>query len=629
MPGVFGIISKTQGLSEQRLLSMAQRMADSMKHAPWLRVEILGDATFCGGRVHLGVQNPSPQPLITKDRSTQVWFDGDYYPTPTGSGTTPTANEISDLLSGSSLGLREIDGVFALACFNAKKRELALANDRLGFRPLYYTETKDWFAYAGEVKALLAILDKLPDLDEVSLRQFFGFEHMLGERTWWKGIDLIPPASVWRISAKGSTRHQYWTFDDIRRDPQDEADVQAEFSRLWSQDVRRHSKPGTMPLLLSGGQDSRLLLAELRAQGADLVAITFGSEESPEMKPARRIASIAGIPHRPCHLNTDNWWHRREQGIWETDGLVSGSHLTPVIAADEMHTGNCYSSLNIAGDLLFGGSHLDKDLIPTWQLSPEKLLSARYMENPFFDREEVLTISLADAKRYVQGPSSDCFHLRQRYRRYVLHSPGCLASYCEIGFTGVSYALLKMTLGSLSDQQRIGHKFYNSWLVSRYPAYYANVPWQATGRGLAESLPTKLSRDIQAHLPQLTRRIANNYPRWFGELPWDPDAPGNAAPLPARLLRNVAIQLSQPILKRAKPILSDQWFVNYPECLRVSKVRETLLRENLLAEGFLGGAVKRTLTNHQRPALNSFALITLLTFETYLRQVAGIPTLPV
>ncbi len=629
MPGLFGIFSKRQGLSEQRLLSMAQRMADSMKRVPWLRVEILGDATFCGGRVHLGVQSPSPQPLVTSDRSTQVWFDGDYYPTPTGSDTTLTANELSTLLSGPSLGLREIDGVFALACFNTEKEELTLANDRLGFRPLYYTETADWFAYGGEVKALLAILDKLPDLDEVSLRQFFGFDHMLGERTWWKGIELIPPASLWRISAKGRTRHQYWTFDDIQRDPQDEADVQAEFSRLWSQDVGRHSKPGTMPLLLSGGQDSRLLLAELHAQGADLVAITYGSEESPEMKPARRIASIAGIPHRPVYLNTKNWWHHREEAVWETDGLVSASHLTPVIAADEMHTGNCYSPLNIAGDLLFGGSHLDKALMPTWQLSPEKLLSARYMENPFFDRGEVLTISVPDAKRYVQGPSSDCFHLGQRYRRYVLHSPGCLASYCEMGFTGVSYALLKLTLGSLSDERRIGHKFYNSWLVDRYPAYYANVPWQATGRGIAESLPTKLSRDIQAHLPQLAKRVANRYPRWFGELPWDPDAPDKFAPLPARWLRNVAIQLTQPILKRAKPVPVDQWFVNYPECLRASKIREKLLREDLLAAEFLGGAVRRALTNHQGPPLNSLALITLLTFETYLRQVAGKASLPV
>jgi len=107
-------------------------------------------------------------------------------------------------VNDSGPGLSDVDGVFALACYDLNKRELFLGNDRLGFRPLYYTETKEWLAYASEVKALLAILDWIPDLDKISLRQFFGFGYMLGERTWWEGIKLFPPASVWRISKKQS-----------------------------------------------------------------------------------------------------------------------------------------------------------------------------------------------------------------------------------------------------------------------------------------------------------------------------------------------------------------------------------------------------------------------------------------
>ncbi len=598
MPGLFGIIAKKQGMEEHRLLSMAQRMAEAMRRVPWLRAEIWGDETFCGGRVHLGVLNPSPQPLITTDQSTRVWLDGSIYPTSTASGTISAAEELSEFVIDAAAGLAESDGAFALACFNAEKRELILANDRLGFRPLYYTETPDWFAYAGEVKALLAILDTLPNLDEVSLRQFLGFDHMLGERTWWKGIELIPPASVWRISAKGRTRHQYWTFDDIRRDPQDEADVQAEFSRLWSQDVRKHSKPGIMPLLLSGGQDSRLLLAELRAQGADLVAITFGSEESPEMKPARHTAAIAGIPHRPCYLNANNWWQHRDEAIWHADGLINGFNFQVAIAMHEMHTGNWYSPMNIAGDLLFGGSHLDKNISPDWRLSPDKLLARRYVENPFFSLEEVVSVSMDDARRYARGPSSDCFHLRQRLRRFTLYGAECLRPYCDIVFPGVSHSLLQLILGGLSDEQRLAHKFYNSWLVSRYPAYYANVPWQATGRGLAESLPTRIWRDVRTRARLLVEKLANEYPNHLGHLSeW------------------------------TKPIPSDQWFVNYPQCVRESKIRDKLFREDLLADQFLGGAAKRALANSQSPPLSAQTLIAILTFETYLRQAAGMPDL--
>ena len=81
-----------------------------------------------------------------------------------------------------------------------------LATDRLGFRPLYYVETADWFAYAAEVKALLALHDHLPAVDEIAVRQYFAFDHMLGDRTWWTGIALIPPANVWRVSRGVVTR---------------------------------------------------------------------------------------------------------------------------------------------------------------------------------------------------------------------------------------------------------------------------------------------------------------------------------------------------------------------------------------------------------------------------------------
>jgi len=586
MPGLFGIISKRQKLSEQCLLNMGRRMADSMRRVPWLRAEIWGNESFCGGSVHLGVLNPEPQPLTASDQSTQLWFDGEYLPRFMANDADLTAEKVCELVSGCGSKLGDLDGVFNLACFNSETKELVLANDRLGFRPLYYTETDDWFAYSGEVKALLAIRDKLPELDEISLRQFFSFDHMLGERTWWKGIELIPPASLWRISANGLTCHQYWTFDDIRSNPQEEADVQVEFSRLWSEDVRRRVKPGTMPILLSGGQDSRLLVAELRAQGADLVAITFGSKDSPDMKIARRVAATAGVRHRPCYLNTENWWQHREEAIWQTDGLINAFNFQAAIAMNEVHTGNWYSLVNIAGDLLFGGSHLDGTLMQDWRLAPENLLIERYIENPFFSREEGVSASVADVQRYAHGRSPDCFHLHQRMRRFTLHGPGCLAPYCEIVFPGVSYALLQLMLGCLSDGQRSGHKFYNRFLATWYPQYYGDIPWQVTGRGLAESLFTKLSRAFRRRLLHLLARKGNR-------------------------------------------ISPDQWFVNYPECVSKSRIREKLLQEDLIADQFLGGAARRALADGEIQPLRAPLLVSLLTFETYLRRAAGMPSLMV
>lgn len=617
MPGLFGIITKDRGLSGHSLLEMGRRMAYSMRHKPWLRVEILGDEEFCAGRAHLGVQNTDPQPLVGKGGLVRAWFDGDYYRNATSTeSATPSADEIWNLVVDPIAGITSVDGIFNLAFYDQEMRELTLANDRLGLRPLYYSETRDWFAYASEVKALLAIHDRLPELDEISLYQYFGFDHMLAERTWWKGIELLPPASLWRISAKGCTKRQYWTFEKIRRDFGDPIELQVKFGQLWSQDVRRHSKAGTMPLLLSGGLDSRLLLAELLEQEADIQAITFGSEESAEMEPARQVAMLAGVPHHPAYLSTANWWHRREEAIWQTDGLVNGNHLHSAITMDEVRIGACYSPINIAGDLLFGGSHLHKEALTDWVLSLDKFLGARYMPNPFFDKEEVLLASSEDAARYAHGPSSDCFHISQRLRRYAVYSPLALSSHCEIAFPGLSHALLNLMLGELSNEDRLDHKFYNRFLASKYPKYFGNLPWQVTGRGLAESFPTRLSRKSREIISAIGTSCYQiiSLPR-------------------IRRLRRIAlvdsaIRSGKPGLElllniRGRGYPSDQWFVNYPECIRVNKVREKLLSTELLADTYLKGRARAVLSNPQDPRLNASSIIAVLTFETYLRQVAG------
>ncbi len=206
MPGLFGVVAKTEGLGPRDLHGMARRMADAMRRLPWQRAELWGQGNYCGGRVDSGVLNPEAQPLATADGRRQVWLDGECRLRQHTAGDTPSADALASLVDGRRPTLAQADGAFALAV--VQRGELALATDRLGFRPLYYAETADWFAYAAEVKALLAIHDHLPAIDEIALRQYFAFDHMLGDRTWWTGITLIPPASVWHVSRGVVTRKE-------------------------------------------------------------------------------------------------------------------------------------------------------------------------------------------------------------------------------------------------------------------------------------------------------------------------------------------------------------------------------------------------------------------------------------
>lgn len=556
-------------------------MADSMKCKPWLHTDIWGDGDFHGGRVHLGVLNPDRQPLTMEGSRVRGWFDGEVYPSPREGGVTPTLEEVRDWVTTAQGVLAGVDGLFATACYDPEQRELFLANDRLGHRPLYYTETDEWFAYAAEVKALLAIRDTLPELDEISLRQFFGFGSMLGERTWWKGIELIPPASVWRVSEKGTVRYRYWTSDDIRPDPRPLEDVLVELGRLWSQAVRQRSKPGTTPQQLSGGLDSRLLLAELCAQGSDVVAITFGQPECPDIKIARRCASIAGVPHRVVHITPENWWHVREEAIWQTDGMVNAMHLHAATAKDEMRTGNCYSPQNISNS--FSGPRSERiSQVPDWRNSPGEILAQRYRGNPFYGQEEVVSASIADTKLYLVGPRRTCLNLLQGSRRKTITGPLSYAAYCETAYPNYALPLLHLVLGSLSDEDWADGKVYKQFLASRYPRYYSDIPWQRTGRGLTDSIPKKVTRNVKRETLALVGR----------------------------------------------KLMSPKGFADYPQLVRLSATIETLLRREILADDFLGGTARRALLNGRaQTKREAEALIAIITFETYLRQVAGIPSL--
>lgn len=583
MPGLFGVIAKTEKLARGDLHALARRMADAMRRRPWQRAELWGEDRYCGGRVDSGVLNPEGQPFATADGRRQVWLDGECR-LPHRSHT-PSAEALASLVDQPRATLARTDGAFALAVVE-EDGQVTLATDRLGFRPLYYTETADWFAYGAEVKALLAIHDRLPAIDEIALRQYFAFDHMLGDRTWWTGIGLIPPASVWQISRAGVTRTEYWSFDDLQTAPRDCREVLEEFGRLWATSVRDYRRPGTTPVLLSGGLDSRLLVAELVSQNAGVVAVTYGSKDSPEVAPARAVAAIAGIEHRVCEWTTKNWWQGREEAIWQTDGLVNANHLHPAIAVEEMRIGTCYSPMNMLGDLLFGGSHLDRTPWSELRQEPELLMKSRFMANPLVRVEDALDASRSDIHRYVCGPSSDCFHLRQRVRRYVLHSPGCFAPYCETVYPGTGLEFLQLFLGSLTDSDRWNHKFYNEFLAERHPRFFANLPWQGTGRGLRESSHIRTMRNLQRRCRRMLRMPRRRTP-------------------------------------------ANQWFVDYPAAVRQQRVCERLLAQDLLADNVLHGAARAALMKNGERPLAAESVIAILAFETYLRQVTAMPRLRV
>ena len=112
--------------------------------------------------------------------------------------------------------IARFNGMFAFAVWDERKRELLLARDRTGIKPLYVsdgvTDGRPWLAFASEMKALLALPGVAKDLDIDALYEHFTFQFTLGDKTLVKSIRHLPPAH-WATydPATGHMRTQrYW-----------------------------------------------------------------------------------------------------------------------------------------------------------------------------------------------------------------------------------------------------------------------------------------------------------------------------------------------------------------------------------------------------------------------------------
>jgi len=173
------------------------------------------------------------------------------------------------------------NGMFAFAIWDSRDESLFIARDRLGIKPLYYSETPVGFAFASEIKALLAIpgIDCSPDL--AALDQFMTFLWTPDPNTAFRGIFKLPPAHYLVYRDGKAEIQEYWdvTFDE------DDSLSEADWIDALREQITR-SVRGQMisdvPLgaFLSGGLDSSTLVA-LMTDVADkkLTTYTFGFKQ--------------------------------------------------------------------------------------------------------------------------------------------------------------------------------------------------------------------------------------------------------------------------------------------------------------------------------------------------------------
>ncbi|HEX9780860.1 MAG TPA: asparagine synthase (glutamine-hydrolyzing) [bacterium] len=252
-------------------------------------------------------------------------------------------------------------GDFALAVWDRAAERLFLARDRLGVKPLYYWHRGDRFAFASELKALLAVPEISRDVDPAALDAYLSFQYVPAPATIFADVRKLP-AATWLVFERGAVRTGcYWrppppAAGNARGGPADEevrgALAEAVKLRLMS-DV-------PLGAFLSGGIDSSLVVALMRRESSGPVRTFSIGFEPPdddfnELPDARIAARAFETDHREFIVRPDAA-ALLPRVAWQMDEpFADSSALITLLIAREARRHVTVALTGIGGDEVFGG----------------------------------------------------------------------------------------------------------------------------------------------------------------------------------------------------------------------------------------------------------------------------------
>lgn len=369
MPGLIGIVSnQNEKVNTEDLLS---KMCQEIRHESWYKIDTHLNKKIGLGRVHLGILNPEQQPIFNEDKTLCILMDGEIY------DYQDMKNEL--VIKGHTFSLnndpefilhlyeeygidfvQKLNGSFTLVIWNERSEDLLIINDRYGLRPLYYTLSNGYLLFGSEVKAILQDENFNRIVDDRSVADFFSFGYILGNKTFFQGIELLPPASIMTYNAGQISIKQYWNFNFCKESEKYPIEYYSQkFSKLLLQAVERQMKGNhRIGVPLSGGLDSRLIVASIDKKHYPLHTFTFGILNCDDARFAQMIANKLGTTHHFFEFRPEDIVSYASKEVYLMDGMLNCFH------AHRMQTyGEISSHINVAlsgFELLFNTYYINE-----------------------------------------------------------------------------------------------------------------------------------------------------------------------------------------------------------------------------------------------------------------------------
>jgi asparagine synthase (glutamine-hydrolysing) len=254
------------------------------------------------------------------------------------------------------------NGMFALAIYDSTKRQLFMARDRAGEKPLFYVSSAGSLRFASELKALLADPTLPRRIDPESLDCYLHMGFVPGERCILEGVQKLPPAHALSFDlSTGNLRvWRYWQLPPVATpDRCDEGELLSELDSLLADAVRRQLVADVpVGILLSGGLDSSIVTAMACRVAANVRTFTIrfpGHRRYDETEHARLVARHFGTQHVELDAS-DSTVDLLPLLARQFDEPIVDSSMIPTYLISRLVREHCTVALGgDGGDELFGG----------------------------------------------------------------------------------------------------------------------------------------------------------------------------------------------------------------------------------------------------------------------------------
>jgi asparagine synthase (glutamine-hydrolysing) len=227
---------------------------------------------------------------------------------------------------------RKLRGMFAIALWDSEKRQLLLARDRVGKKPLFYAADSKRILFGSELKVLLAADGLSREIDREALSDYFSFGYIPAPKTIYRSARKLRPGH-YLVASEGKLREVcYWDLSFAQVENRTEDDW-CELLRHQMCEATRVRLMSDVPLgaFLSGGVDSSSIVAmmsRLMKRPVTTCSIGFEEEEFNEAKYAREVAQLFNADHheetvRPSALEI------LEKLVWHYDEPFADSSAIP------------------------------------------------------------------------------------------------------------------------------------------------------------------------------------------------------------------------------------------------------------------------------------------------------------